>query len=126
MTIQQPHAIRLPGCPARAVPADQKKRFALDSGTAEGLHALIGCGAGRGAHCPSTPSKKNSTSSARLPVEAELHFCALNDVTFPFSQFLRQSTAWQSLSEGEKSQEGERESIAIERDEMKDKGDGLM
>lgn len=43
---------------------------------------------------------------------------------FPFSQFLRQSTERQSLREGGKSQEGERASIAIKRDEMKDKGDG--
>lgn len=43
---------------------------------------------------------------------------------FPFSQFLRQSTERQSSNQGEKSQEGERESIAIKRDEMKDKGDG--
>lgn len=57
-------------------------------------------------------------------MQGDLHLCALNDVMFPFSQFLRQSTEQQSWSEGEKCQEGERESIAIKRDEMKDKGDG--
>lgn len=45
---------------------------------------------------------------------------------FPSSQVLRQSTEQRSLSEGEKSQEGEHESTAIKRDEMKDKGDGPM
>jgi len=59
-------------------------------------------------------------------MQAELHFCALNDVMFPFSQFWRQSTDQQSSSEGEKSQEGEHESIAIKKDETKDKGDGPM
>lgn len=74
VTIQQPHAIRMPGCSARAVPADPKKRSALDSPTAQGLCALLSGGAGRGARCPSTPSKQNSTSPARLPVQAELRF----------------------------------------------------
>lgn len=44
----------------------------------------------------------------------------------PFSQFLRQSAERQSSSEGEKSQKGERGSIAIKRDGMKNKGDGPM
>lgn len=52
--------------------------------------------------------------------------CFLNDVMLPLSQFLRQSVERQSSSEGEKSQEGERGSVAIQRDETKDKGDGPM
>jgi len=56
VTTQQPPAIH---CPASNVPADQKKRSALDIGTTKSLHALISCGAGRGAHFPLTPSKQN-------------------------------------------------------------------
>lgn len=57
-----------------------------------------------GLHMLTAHPHQASTVSACLPMQGELPLCALNDLMFPFFQFLRQSTEQQGLSEGEKYQ----------------------
>lgn len=124
MAAQQHHATRVPGCPARNGPAEQEE--GLGSRTAGDLVLCPAVGLHRDSLPLDAKEPNHGTSPTCLPGHGEVYFCALGDVMFPFSQFLRQSAEQQSSSEGKESQEGERGSIAIKRDEMKNKGDGPM